>query len=200
VDLSGLTQDVRVEREPAWPDLDEESLLDAVGTAFSRLRRRTPQVSADSTAKRRDLSRNVVVNAVDEADGELTVGGLAEQLTVDASVASRMVSDGIAAGYLVRAAAQHDGRRTVLQLTSEGAAARDRFRAQQREAFELITADWPRVERLELVRLLLKYTAAADRLAPRRSAAARSARVSGTGGRVTGKAAGAIPGAEVEQP
>ncbi|MFF2521029.1 hypothetical protein [Streptomyces liangshanensis] len=87
------------------------------GTAFARLRRRTALVDVDSPATRKGMARNQVINVVDEADGEMTVGGLAYQLTVDSSVASRMVSDRITAGLLVRVASQSDGRRTVLRLS-----------------------------------------------------------------------------------
>jgi len=148
---------------------DADALLDAVGTAFSRLRRRTAQVNVDPPVSRKDLPRNLVLNIVDEADGEMTVGGLAEQLTVDTSVASRMVSDCISHGYLVRMASQRDGRRTVLQLTPAGIALRDRFRTQNRQAFEHITRDWPEHERLEFARLLLKYADATAKLGARAS-------------------------------
>ena len=52
-------------------------------------------------------------------------------------------------GYLIRAASQQDGRRTVLRLTEEGTALLNHFRHQQRQAFEYITRDWPVAERLE---------------------------------------------------
>jgi len=143
---------------------ENDALLDAVGTAFSRLRRRTTQVDVDPPVSRKDLPRNLVINIVDEADGEVTVGALAEHLAVDPSVASRMVSDCVSGGYLERVASQRDGRRTVLRITPEGLALRDRFRSQQRQAFEYITRDWPEHERLEFARLLLKYADSTDKL------------------------------------
>ncbi|GGQ22424.1 MarR family winged helix-turn-helix transcriptional regulator [Streptosporangium pseudovulgare] len=144
-----------------------QALLDAVGTAFARLRPRTRQAPVDPPASPKNLKRNLVLNLVDEARAtgtEMTVGGLAAHLLVDPSVASRMVSDCISHGYLVRAASQQDGRRTVLHLTEEGAALLDRFRRQQRQAFEYITRDWPDAERLEFARLLLKYADSTARL------------------------------------
>ncbi|GAB1819051.1 MarR family winged helix-turn-helix transcriptional regulator [Herbidospora sp. RD11066] len=145
----------------------EEPLLDAVGMAFARLRRRTMQAPVDGPVGRKDLTRNLVLNIVDEAaeaGREITIGALADHLMVDASVASRMATDCISNGYLVRAASQLDGRRTVLQLTGEGVALLALFRHQQRQAFEHITRDWPRAERLEFARLLLKYADATARL------------------------------------
>ncbi|WP_051813827.1 MarR family winged helix-turn-helix transcriptional regulator [Streptomyces sp. NRRL S-340] len=144
-----------------------QALLDAVGTAFARLRRRTMQAPVDPPAGPKDLKRNLVLNIVDEAAEaatEMTVGGIAEHLLVDPSVASRMVSDCISHGYLVRAASQQDGRRTVLHLTEEGTALLQHFRRQQRQAFEYITRDWPEQERLEFARLLLKYADSTARL------------------------------------
>lgn len=145
-------------------DRQNDAPLDSVGAAFARLRRRTALVDVDPPVTRKDMARNQVINIVDEADGEMTVGGIAYQLTVDPSVASRMVTDCIAAGLLVRAASQADGRRIVLRLTPAGLALRDRFRSQHRQAFEHLTRDWPSAERLEFARLLLKYADAAREL------------------------------------
>lgn len=130
-----------------------DAVLDSIGPAFSRLRRHAP-------ASRRDLSRNLVLNVVAEWPGEITVGMLADELNIDPSVASRMVSDCISAGYLLRAASQADGRRTVLRLTPEGQTLRSQFAQLQRDAFERLTADWPAGERLQFARLLLKYAEA----------------------------------------
>lgn len=143
----------------------DDALLDAVGAAFGRLRRRTHLVKAvDPPVHRKDLSRNLVINIVDEGDGETTIGSIAEQLGIDPSAASRLASDLISHGYLQRMASQQDGRRTVLRLTAEGLAMRDRYRRQHRQAFEYITRDWPPEERLELARLLVKYVASAGRI------------------------------------
>ncbi|MET7383050.1 MarR family winged helix-turn-helix transcriptional regulator [Streptomyces sp. NPDC005526] len=135
-------------------------LLDAVGPAFSRLRR-TQALNVEKQVSRKDMTRTLVLNIVQdgpEHEGqEITVGVVGERLAVDPSVASRMVSDCITAGYLIRAASQRDGRRTILQLTPDGHEMLDRFRSHQRSAFERITRDWPEEERLEFARLLIKY-------------------------------------------
>jgi DNA-binding MarR family transcriptional regulator len=142
-----------------------DELLDSVGAAFARLRRRTHLLKTlDPPVERKDLSRNLIISVVDEADVEMTVGGVAEQLGIDPSAASRMVSDLISHSYLERIASQRDGRRTILRLTQQGVALRDRFRSQHRQAFEHITRDWPEQERLEFARLLLKYADAANAL------------------------------------
>ncbi|MEH0577903.1 MULTISPECIES: MarR family winged helix-turn-helix transcriptional regulator [Streptomyces] len=137
-----------------------EELLNAVGPAFSKLRR-TSLLEVENPISAKDLGRTLVLNIVLEhtrdSDKEITVGAVAELLGVDPSVASRMVTDNIKAGYLIRAASQQDGRRTVLLLSPEGADLMARFRRHQRSAFEYITADWVERDRLEFARLMLKY-------------------------------------------
>lgn len=159
-----------------------EELLDAVGPAFGKLRR-SSLLEVEEPISQKDLSRTLVLRVVLEAEqdaaegesadasgagrseaGEITVGAVARHLGVDPSVASRMVSDNISAGYLVRAASQQDGRRTVLHLSPEGRELMARFARHQRSAFECITADWPERERLEFARLMLKYVDSQDAL------------------------------------
>ncbi|MGW0783299.1 MarR family winged helix-turn-helix transcriptional regulator [Streptomyces sp. NPDC002913] len=130
----------------------DELALDQIGPALSRLRRRTP-------ASSKDLSRNLVLNVIADAPGETTVGGLAAEMGVAQPVASRTVAACIADGLLRRAASQSDGRRTVLELTEHGEAERHRFAAEQRKAFEEITAAWSPEEQLQFARLLTRYGA-----------------------------------------
>ncbi|MGW4401111.1 MarR family winged helix-turn-helix transcriptional regulator [Amycolatopsis nivea] len=146
------------ERTPGDP------VLDQIGPALSRLRRRTP-------ASNKDLSRNLVLNVIADAPGETTVGGLAVEMGVAQPVASRTVAACIADGLLRRAASQADGRRTVLELTEQGEAERNRFAAEQRKAFEEITAAWSAEERVQFARLLTRY--GADAAAWSRKQAAR---------------------------
>ncbi|MEU9048644.1 MULTISPECIES: MarR family winged helix-turn-helix transcriptional regulator [unclassified Kitasatospora] len=150
-----------------------EELLNAVGPAFSKLRR-TSLLEVENPVSAKDLSRTLVLNIVLEhtrdSDKEITVGAVAELLGVDPSVASRMVTDNIKAGYLTRAASQQDGRRTVLLLSPEGADLMARFRRHQRAAFEYITADWAEHDRLEFARLMLKYVGSLAQLNDRRPA------------------------------
>nr|AFD20765.1 RubM [Streptomyces rimofaciens] len=168
-------------REPKTAD----ELLDAVGPAFGKLRR-SSLLEVENPISQKDLSRTLVLRVVLEAEreaepaaeqgaaqgeadersdaGEITVGAVAQHLGVDPSVASRMVSDCISAGYLVRAASQRDGRRTVLHLSPEGRELMARFGRHQRSAFECITADWTERDRLEFARLMLKYVDSQDAL------------------------------------
>ncbi|MEU4573131.1 MarR family winged helix-turn-helix transcriptional regulator [Nonomuraea sp. ATR24] len=149
--------------------MTDDELLDAVGPAFSKLRR-TSLLEVENPISAKDLSRTLVLNVVLEHPGEeVTVGGVADLLGVDPSVASRMVSDNIKAGYLVRAASQQDGRRTVLHLSPEGRELMARFRRHQRAAYEFITADWSERDRLDFARLMLKYVDSLATLSARRA-------------------------------
>ncbi|MFG2650484.1 MarR family winged helix-turn-helix transcriptional regulator [Streptomyces sp. NPDC048436] len=141
----------------------EDQALDQIGPALSRLRRRAP-------ASGRDLSRNLVLNVIADAPDETTVGGLAAEMGVAQPVASRTVSACIDDGLLRRAASQADGRRTVLELTEHGEAERNRFAAEQRKAFQEITAAWSPEERVQFARLLVRYGADATAWSRKQSA------------------------------
>ncbi|WP_059008155.1 MarR family winged helix-turn-helix transcriptional regulator [Streptomyces specialis] len=138
---------------PTTPSVPpERSVLDEVGPAISRLRRRT-------TSGPGGLTRNLVLNIVGDHDGEITVGALAAEMNVSQPVASRAAAAAIDDGLIRRAASQQDGRRTVLELTDAGEAERRRFAAAQRRVFEEITASWDPAERTRFARLLVRYSA-----------------------------------------
>ncbi|KJS62002.1 MarR family winged helix-turn-helix transcriptional regulator [Streptomyces rubellomurinus] len=155
-----MTTNDAPQEQPATEELTADELLNAVGPAFGKLRR-TSLLEVENPISAKDLSRTLVLGLVMEhtrdSEKEITVGAVAELLGVDPSVASRMVTDNIKAGYLLRAASQQDGRRTVLHLSPEGTELMARFRRHQRAAFEYITADWAEHDRLEFARLMLKY-------------------------------------------
>ncbi|MEU5718925.1 MarR family winged helix-turn-helix transcriptional regulator [Streptomyces sp. NPDC020403] len=137
---------------PSSEQPPDESALDQIGPALSRLRRRAP-------ASGKDLSRNLVLNVIADAPGETTVGALATEMGVAQPVASRTVAAFIGEGLLRRTASQADGRRSVLELTEHGEAERSRFAAEQRRAFLEITASWAPVEQVQFAHLLARYGA-----------------------------------------
>jgi DNA-binding MarR family transcriptional regulator len=128
-----------------------KALFDQVGPALSRLRRRT-------SGARGDLTRNLILNVVADAPGEMTIGGVATEMGVSQPVVSRTVAACIADGLLRRAVSQADGRRTVLELTHAGETERHRFASEQRETFERITAAWEPAERIQFARFLIRYS------------------------------------------
>ncbi|MGH1331491.1 MAG: MarR family winged helix-turn-helix transcriptional regulator [Paracoccaceae bacterium] len=83
----------------------------------------------------RDPSESAA-SAAAAASGGLSAGGeeimvatIAKRLSIDPSRASRLVSDLISAGFARRAVSQSDARRTIVELTDEGAAAVSSVRA-----------------------------------------------------------------------
>ena len=128
---------------------DDEDLLDRVGPALEGMR-------TSATDARRVL-RNLMLNVIANAKGEITVGGVAEAMGVFQPVASRTIAACVESGLLRRTASQADGRRSLLELTEEGEAERRRLAAGQRRAFEEITATWDRADRLQFARYLIRY-------------------------------------------
>lgn len=94
----------------------------------------------------------------DDPEQETMVSTIADRLGIDPSRASRLVSDAIAKGLAKRAVSQRDARRTIVQLTDDGAAI---VRAVRRYKF-LVMGDflsrWSAEERDEFLRLLDRFS------------------------------------------
>jgi DNA-binding MarR family transcriptional regulator len=95
-----------------------------------------------------------VISAIDGAscgercgEREVTVADVARQLGLDRSVASRMIADAVADGFVRRDISEHDARRARLTLTE----AAQRFLACSHEfqerSFEDLIAHWPAEDR-----------------------------------------------------
>lgn len=78
-----------------------------------------------------------------------TVGDVARRLGLDQSGASRMVAAAAAAGYVERARATADGRRSVLRLTPAGHALIDSSHRWQRDTFAELTSTWDEKDRAQ---------------------------------------------------
>ena len=151
--------------EPPKPIPDEEVTLTAasralfhLGRTFSKLPMR--QLLAVQTTQAIELSQILVVQAVQTATAggrAATVGDVAEQLAIDPSTASRLVTQTIRAGYLTRMAAQHDGRAVQLTLTPIGEALADHAHHYQRAVFDQITSTWSTEERHTFAHLFVKF-------------------------------------------
>lgn len=141
----------------------DEELLESIGTAFSRLRRRTSSVPIDAPVARTDVRRDLLLAIVEESDGMLSVNAVAAAMGMERTAVSRLAASCVTDGLVKRVASQTDGRSITLRLTSRGREVLASSRQQQRRAFEYITKDWDDDERLEFARLLHKYVAAASR-------------------------------------
>lgn len=101
------------------------------------------------------------VLALLEAEGragrEVALGAVADRLGVDQPRASKLVSDAVRRRLVLRNADQNDGRRTLLTLTSSGAAAVTQVRNTRRQAFAAAMTDWSPDERVQFARLLNRF-------------------------------------------
>src|SRR5918993_1678871 len=149
--------------DPAVAGPGDDELLENIGTAFSRLRRRTSAVPLDPPVARTDVRRDLLLAIVEEADGLLSVNAVAAALGMERTAVSRLAASCVTDGLVERVASQTDGRSITLRLTQQGREALAGSRHQQRRAFEHITRDWDDDERLEFARLLHKYVAASSR-------------------------------------
>lgn len=128
------------------------------GPALFRLvrfwsRRWINRASEELTGEIRNVQHILAVEAAhtmrDDSE-EATVGTVAHQLGLDHSGASRIVKEATAAGYLTRAASEHDRRRASLRLTENGNELLAGSRQWQRHAFEELTATWDERDREQL--------------------------------------------------
>lgn len=103
-----------------------------------------------------------VVDAVrdvpDGGDGEVTIGLVAERLGLDPSRASRLVTEAADRGLLQRLPSTRDGRRTLLELTDEGARVVSRVQAVRRGWVAARTSTWSPTERRTFAQLLHRFT------------------------------------------
>ncbi|MDY0908537.1 MarR family winged helix-turn-helix transcriptional regulator [Microbacterium sp. CFBP9034] len=138
----------------------DDELLENIGTAFSRMRRRTSSVPIDLPAARTDVRRDLLLAIVEESDGLLSVNAVASAMGMERTAVSRLAASCVTEGLVERVASQSDGRSITLRITPDGREVLAGSRQQQRRAFEYITRDWDDDERLEFARLLHKYVAA----------------------------------------
>lgn len=149
------------------PDPAPDSLLDAAAIALFELGRlfgRRPLRRGRATQAGPDThrSRVLLVLAVETgaaASLGLSVGTVADQLGIDPSTASRLVSQAIADGLLRRDPSPTDRRLARLALTPAGRTLAADARRHQRAVFDDITRTWTDDERREFARLFTKFAA-----------------------------------------
>jgi DNA-binding MarR family transcriptional regulator len=107
-----------------------------------------------------DAGLAAVLDAIEqqvEAQGWVTVGVIAEQLGVDQSRASRLVSGGVGAGAIQRVASQGDGRRVELALTAAGERQLADVHRLRRAFANDLMAGWPASDRAQFARLIKAF-------------------------------------------
>lgn len=129
--------------------------------ALLRLRRffDAPAV-LDDAGPRVELSTLLVLEAVARCGAPPSVRGIAEQLGVAHSTASRLVTRAERAGMVARATSPTDKRETVIASTEVGEGFRRRATAFRLQRLIDLTQTWTREERATFARLLERFAAA----------------------------------------
>lgn len=149
---------------------DAEQARTSAGPALFRLVRHWARQWAPDVVQRLDdaapetwtVQNLYVIQAVHgagSASGEVTVADVARQLGLDRSVASRMITDAVRDGFIVRDTSAHDARRAALKLTEEAWSFLRSSNSRQQEAFERLVAHWPAEDRRRFSGYLLRLTA-----------------------------------------
>ena len=86
-----------------------------------------------------------------------TIGLVAEELALDPSRASRIVSDLVAGGYVARAVAQDDGRVSVIELTAQGTDLITRLRQDRWGMFLTLFSSWSQADIIAFSTLFARY-------------------------------------------
>jgi DNA-binding MarR family transcriptional regulator len=152
-----------MERKPRQPET-------VVEQAMVALRRRQSRRSLARRAEREHgLAVSVAVTEVldvveDNTDSgeQTTVTSLGRRLGIDQPRASKLAGEAVAAGLLRRVADQHDGRRSLLELTSGGRAYLEQVHQYRRSQFAAALSGWTEQERETFADLLTRFTAALD--------------------------------------
>lgn len=151
------------------PRAAADDAIATIETAMVRLRRnvmRRRLARSRHAGETVDALQFAVVDAVeagpDAGTDEVSVGAVAERLSIDPSQASRLVAQAIEDGLIRREASQRDGRRIGLILTEAGAALVARKRKLRRAYVDGLMAGWPAQDRRDFARLLDRFTRPLD--------------------------------------
>lgn len=143
--------------------------LAAIDAALMRLRRlwTTPRRRADleqDVGAGVSLSQVLVVDAVARAEAgrEVTVGSIADLLTINESTASRLVDRTVRAGFVERGRSQADSRRVVLTLTDDGRDLWERSLRHRLSYLDDLLDCWEPGERAQFATLLCRFADAVD--------------------------------------
>lgn len=143
--------------------MSTDDALVAIDAALMRLRRlwTTPRRHTDlqrDVGEGVPMSHVLVVDAVARSgDDEVTVGTVAEQLSINESTASRLVDATVRAGLVHRGRSSQDSRRAVLTLTDGGRQLYHRSVEFRLGYLGHLLGDWPPDDRATFARLLSRF-------------------------------------------
>jgi DNA-binding MarR family transcriptional regulator len=121
---------------------------------FGRMALRELKLEIDMT----DLEVISMIECGPGADGQITVGLIAERLAVDPSRASRIVADAVDKGIVRRVASQSDARRIGLELTDEGRSHADAIRQFKWNTFAQAFDNWSDEDLVTFAKLFKRYS------------------------------------------
>jgi MarR family transcriptional regulator, organic hydroperoxide resistance regulator len=99
-------------------------------------------------------------------DEPATVNGVALELGIDQSGASRLIRSAADAGYLTMVKGASDGRRRDVSITAAGAAALEHAHAWQEQVFGELTEGWSRQRRDDFRRAMADLIARSSAIDP----------------------------------
>ena len=108
--------------------------------------------------RRVELSTVRLLQAVERADAQPSIGEVAAAVGVDPSTASRLVEQRVGEGLLERHRSPEDGRRTTLHLTDGGRALLAELKDSRHDLLAEITGGWDVVD-LEALEILMSRLA-----------------------------------------
>ncbi|MGZ0712350.1 MarR family winged helix-turn-helix transcriptional regulator (plasmid) [Coraliomargarita sp. W4R53] len=111
---------------------------------------------AGGTARFGGPARLRLLEALVAASHPLTIGEIAEAVSVDQPRASRLVQQGVEHELVRREVDPHDARRSRVALTDRGRRIVQDFTGDRREAIDSALANFTDAERADLARLLTK--------------------------------------------
>lgn len=135
-------------------------MLFDLGRSFARLPSIPSGDDDGGAARRSSVQVCLAVVSGQDAGVDVTVGWLAGALGIEASTASRLVTQAVAAQLVRSSPAPSDRRRLVLDLTASGIRLAHDARQYQRQVFEEVTSDWDSGEREAFARRFVGFAAA----------------------------------------
>jgi DNA-binding MarR family transcriptional regulator len=104
-----------------------------------------------------ELSHIDVLDIIQRAQGDVTVGAIAEGMRIDPSRGSRVVAEMVSRGLLKRDVSQEDGRRSIIEITPLGQSILEEMRSAKIGIIADVVKDWPQEDVADFARLFDRF-------------------------------------------
>ncbi|AYM04713.1 MarR family winged helix-turn-helix transcriptional regulator [Agrobacterium radiobacter] len=147
--------------EENWnEDLPED--IKRIGNTMTRMRimigrRIIGRMALAKLAPGLELSHIDVLDILRRAEGDVTVGAIAEGMRIDPSRGSRVVADMVGRGLLKRGVSQEDGRRSIVEITPLGTSLLQEMRRTKMSVIEDVMDGWPAEDVETFARLFERF-------------------------------------------